>query len=114
MAAQGGSLAAPRPLAPCRLWSSIQSGFVQAVDGGRLGQVIIELGGGRRTMSDSIDYSVGLEMLVRIGEPVEMGQPLMHVFCHDGQIQQVLPHLMAAFVIGEEPVESPELIVDRV
>ena len=31
-------------------------------------------------MSDTIDHSVGVEMLIRIGDQIERGQPLMRQF----------------------------------
>ena len=46
----------------------------------RLGYVIIELGGGRKKLGDKLDLSTGLEMLVRLGDTVEAGQPLVRVF----------------------------------
>ena len=45
-----------------------------------LGVAIIELGGGRKVLTDAIDHSVGLEMLAKIGDRVEQGQPLVRVF----------------------------------
>ena len=52
----------------------------RSIDTEQLGLAIIELGGGRKVMTDKIDHAVGLEMLVRIGDRVEAGQPVVGVF----------------------------------
>jgi len=38
------------------------------------------MGGGRQELSDTIDRSVGIEMLVKIGDTVDEGQPLLRQF----------------------------------
>jgi len=114
VAAQGGDLdrlpAMPggaEVLAP-------RGGFVTAIDTEALGLAIIELGGGRKVMSDKVDHGVGLEMLVRLGDAVEPGQPLVRVFGSRVQFEQVRPQIERAVSIGDErPVVSP-LIVERV
>jgi thymidine phosphorylase len=62
-------------------------------------------------MGDPIDHSVGLEMLVRIGDRVSRGTPLVKIFSE--QPQAVLPALRAAIKINETGT-APELIVERI
>lgn len=85
VAAQGGDLDQPRPLAPTSEVVSERAGTVAAMDTEQLGLAIIELGGGRKVLSDKIDFSTGLEMLVRLGDRVERGQPLVRMFAHSKQ-----------------------------
>ena len=85
VAAQGGDLNAPRPLAPTAEVLSDRAGMIKAMNTEQLGLAIIELKGGRKVLSDKIDFSTGLEMLVRIGERVERAQPLVRVFAHPAQ-----------------------------
>src|SRR3990172_6753919 len=63
VAAQGGNLDAPRPVAPAQDVSSPRAGYIAAIDTEQLGRVIIELGVGRKKLGDVLDLSVGLEML---------------------------------------------------
>ncbi len=95
VAAQGGDLDKPRPLAPTSQVVSERAGVVTAMDAEQLGLAIIELGGGRKVLSDKIDFSTGFEMLVRIGDRVERGQPLVRMFAHDKQ------RALAAKMVGE-------------
>ncbi len=82
VAAQGGNLHAPRPVAPAREIPFTTSGYVAAVDSEKLGYAVIALGGGRRRLGEAIDHSVGLEYLVRVGDKVVAVQPWVHFFAH--------------------------------
>ena len=75
-----------------------------------LGLAIIALGGSHRELGDPIDHSVGIEMLVRIGERVQRGQPLVRIFSRDRT--QVDSGIRKAITIGDEG-RPPDLIVER-
>ena len=111
--AQGGQLDAARHVAAVAEVVAVSEGYVTAVDADRLGTAVIQLGGGRRVMTDPIDHAVGLEMMVRIGDVVERGQPLMRVFASTEGAQQVRPDLTAAVQITEGPLDALPLIAMR-
>ncbi len=112
--AQGGDPDAPRPLAAESLVESAADGFVVAIDAEQLGRAVITMGGGRRVMTDKIDPSVGLEMLVRIGDRVMPGQPLMRLFAHESRRLDITDMLRTAVSVADTPVESPVLIAETV
>jgi pyrimidine-nucleoside phosphorylase len=109
--AQGGDPDAELRVAKATDLVADQDGVVSAMDTEALGLVIISLGGGRRKMGDPIDHSVGLEMLVRIGDRVSRGAPLVKIFSE--QPEAVIPALRAAIQISETGA-APELIVERI
>ncbi len=114
VAAQGGNLNAPRPRATTRSdIVSPRSGYVSRINTESLGIAVIELGGGRRVMSDRIDHGVGLEMLVRIGDRVELGQPLVKVHGPENLFQAVKPLIRNAIFIRPKSVKPPILISER-
>lgn len=80
---QHGRFESRLPLATQHTLVADRTGYISSMNGRLLGQAIIELGGGRKTMGDPIDHSVGLEMLVRIGEHISAGQPIVHAFARD-------------------------------
>jgi pyrimidine-nucleoside phosphorylase len=114
VAAQGGDLDAPRSVAPAHELISPWEGHVTAIDTERLGYAIIHLGGGRKQLGDRLDFSVGLEMLVRIGDSVKAGQPLVRVFAEADAVPHVQRDLIAAITVGDNPIEAPPLIVERI
>ena len=114
VAAQGGNLNAIRRRSATQTdIVSSRSGFVSRMNAEALGLAVIELGGGRRVMTDHIDHGVGLEMLVRIGDRVELGQPLVKVFASESQCNAVKPMVRNAIHIREEPATPPLLISER-
>ena len=113
VAAQGGDLDAPRPRAPQSIVSADRTGYVLAIDTEALGWSVIELGGGRKVLTDRIEFSVGLEMLVRLGDAVRPGEPLVRVFAEAAQRSRAATMIAAAITIGDEPRTPPPLIVER-
>lgn len=59
-----------RPVLP------VDAGTVAAIDTRALGLAVIELGGGRRRVTDAIDHAVGLDGVAGIGAAVDAGRPI--------------------------------------
>ena len=55
------------------------TGVVKKVDAGMIGQAALQLGAGRAKASDGVDFSVGFDQLVKVGEPIHSGQPLCRI-----------------------------------
>jgi len=110
VAAQGGRLAGPLPLAPAHDVVATRDGFVQSLDCETIGRCIVELGGGRRQLHDRIDPSVGINMRVRIGDQIEKGQTLMTLHAAR-DADRYRPLLRAAVVLAEQPVPARPLII---
>lgn len=109
--AQGGNSDAALPVAPAHKVTAKHNGVISAVDTEALGLAIITLGGGRRKIGDPIDHSVGLEMLVRIGDRVQSGQPLVTIFANDrGSVEE---SVRTAITISDDG-SAAELIPDRI
>lgn len=58
-----------RPL----IWQG-PAGWVCRVAADKVGELVLDLGGGRRTKTDQIDHSVGIELKVEVGDKIETGQ----------------------------------------
>lgn len=114
VAAQGGDLDAPRAVAPVHEIACSEAGYVAAVNAEALGQAVIAMGGGRKQKGDALDHSTGLEILVRLGDRVDAGQPLARLFAHAQQAEEAAAMLKGAVQWSETPVDGPPLILDRV
>jgi pyrimidine-nucleoside phosphorylase len=79
-----------------------QSGVVSAVEPRRIGRAIIELGGGRNAVEDSVDPTVGFVLTVKPGDAVRAGEPIASVFARDeAGIALGMAALGEAVTIGE-------------
>lgn len=114
VAAQGGDPRAPRPRSPDRVVCAERPGFVRAIDTEALGTVIVDLGGGRKTLGQKIDHFVGIEMLARLGDRVDAGQPLVRIFAREGDHGWARERIAAAIAIADEPGAEFPLIVERI
>jgi pyrimidine-nucleoside phosphorylase len=61
-----------------------EAGWVTRLDARTIGEAALELGAGRRVKTDSLDLSVGIRLLARIGDRVEAGQPLAEIHSSSG------------------------------
>jgi len=82
-------------------------GHVNAIDTRAVGIAVIELGGGRRVASDTIDLSVGFSNLAGLGTPVDAGTPLGRVHARtEADADRASDLLRAAYGLGPRPERS--------
>lgn len=94
---------------------SAGKGFVEAVDTRAIGLALCEIGGGRFKVTDKIDFAVGFENLVKIGDRVRPGDELGVVYCRsNSDFDSISEKLTNAFRISPEKVHSPELVKEVV
>jgi pyrimidine-nucleoside phosphorylase len=78
-----------------------KSGQVKKMDAEAIGRASVLLGGGRQTSEDQIDFAVGMSAIKKIGEDVDLGEPLMFVHARtQASLDSVLPMLQKAVAIG--------------
>lgn len=110
VAHQGGDLSAPRKIAKSVPWNAPQSGYLASIDGQKLGQAVVVLGGGRAFAGQAIDFSVGLRMLARLGDRVTAGQELLHVYCdREDKVTGAMELIRQAIQIVDAPIGAPVL-----
>jgi len=112
--AQGGNLDTPLKIAPASEVVATQSGYVAAIDAESLGQAVIAMRGGRQKIGDALDYSTGFEMLVRLGDKVEAGQPIARLFATADVTEKGREKLLHSIEIADEKRKTGPLILDRI
>jgi pyrimidine-nucleoside phosphorylase len=96
------------------IYRAPEAGVVSQVEPRQIGRAIVELGGGRRTLDDVIDHSVGFVITVKPGDTVSEGEPIASVFARDkAGIDAAFRALSHAITIGGKS-ESLPLISHRV
>ncbi|MGV3486614.1 MAG: thymidine phosphorylase [Planctomycetaceae bacterium] len=112
IASQGGALSGYLPLATEQVLTAQQSGYVAAIDCATLGRCIVEMGGGRRVASDRIDPGVGVLLGRRIGERVEIGDPLLTIYSRSDHARW-RNEMAGVVTIGEQNVPPRPLVIAR-
>ena len=90
------------------------AGFVKEVDAEKIGRASVLLGAGRTKTTDRIDHAAGLSHLMKIGEAVVLGAPLvtLHTATQE-RLAAGLEMVREAFVISPEPVPAGPLVLER-
>ncbi len=97
------------------LYAAPRRGFVARVEPRAVGRGIIALGGGRTTMEDVLDLSVGFMISVRPGDWVEQGEPMASIFARDrAGVESGKASLRAAITIADEADPPLPLVSHRV
>jgi len=101
--------------AEVELFTAPRRGFVARVEPRAVGRGVTALGGGRTTMEDKLDLSVGFVISARPGDWVEQGEPLATIFARDrAGVETGRAALRAAITIADEADPPLPLISHRV
>lgn len=87
------------------------SGFIESLDTYGIGMSLLEMGGGRKKTSDSIDHTSGIEFLAKQGQKVNEGDPVYRCFNSDREkLQTGVDMLKDTFSVGAGKI-ADELIL---
>src|SRR5437870_9799602 len=96
------------------VFAAPRTGVVQRVEPRTIGRAIIALGGGRRTVEDTIDHTVGFVITVKPGDKVLEGEPIASVFAKDADgVRAGFDALTQAIVIGDKLTQKPLPLVSH-
>ncbi|OMH40320.1 thymidine phosphorylase [Desulfurobacterium indicum] len=95
------------------LVKSPEEGYITAIDGEKLGFLIIEMGGGRKKAGEKIDHSVGLRFFKKIGDYVKKGEPIGEIIYNNGDAKSFETSFLKAFTFGKEKV-NVNIIKNRI
>jgi len=94
---------------------SIGNGFISKCNARVIGEVIRDLGGGRLSKESVINHTVGVDRILKIGDPVVPGTVLARVHGETAsEAEAVCARVQAAFETSAEPPARPELILEVV
>lgn len=92
---------------------SEQSGTVYEMNCKNIGKAIVNLGGGRIRKEDFIDNTVGIEVLKKIGDEVEIGEPLLYIYSNDeSKAKDQVKFLRDSYKLASIDVQKIEEIID--
>jgi pyrimidine-nucleoside phosphorylase len=98
------------------VYAAPKTGIVTRVEPRTVGRAVVAMGGGRRTVEDAVDPTVGFVISVKPGDKVVAGEPIASVYARDASGAELgCNALKRAIVIGERSREQPlPLISHRV
>jgi len=91
---------------------SERDGYIRSIDALKIGLLSMEIGAGRKKMSDQVDYVAGILLQKKVGEPIRKGDPLAKIF-YSKEISSIYlkKEIHDAIEIGDELHQTPPLIL---
>lgn len=97
----------------CREIRSYQEGYISHMDAELIGRAACELGAGRKTKEDCVDYSAGIVLCKKTGELVRRGDVLARFYTSDEKRTESASELFAkALKFSKQKTETGALILD--
>lgn len=95
-----------------------KTGSVKMFQNEKIGLLLIDLGGGRKSKADKIDHAVGFTFHKKIGDAVKKGEPLMTITHHPHQ-QKIAEAIKTIFnkevvEISSTKVKKPKLVLEQI
>lgn len=89
-------------------------GYLSAMDTRAVGMAVVQLGGGRKVAADTIDYSVGLSDICRIGDLIDPSKPIamLHANSEAGW-NQAADMLRSALTISDQKPEQHPMVYQQ-
>ena len=89
---------------------SSKSGYINRINALKLGELAKEIGAGRNTLDDKIDYDVGMVLNKKVGDFVNKDEEILKVYLNHKDVS--ISEILSCFEIGEESLNKPKLILD--
>jgi thymidine phosphorylase len=91
-----------------------EDGLIAAIDTRGVGMAVVALGGGRANPTDRIDYAVGFDRLLGLGEKADKSTPIARIHANDeNSAKDAEQRLKHAYKLGNTAPISP-LIADKI
>lgn len=88
------------------------SGVIQSMQTDEIGKAVMMLGAGRETKEAKIDLSVGLIIHKKIGEYVNVGDPLFTIHSNTKNIDNIKAKLLKSIKIAKENIPFPKTVLE--
>ncbi len=89
-------------------------GYLSAMDTRAVGMAVVQLGGGRKVAADTIDYSVGLSDICRLGDRINPSQPIAMLHANSEDCwNQAADTLRAALTISDQKPEQHPMVYQQ-
>jgi pyrimidine-nucleoside phosphorylase len=86
--------------------ASVRSGVITGFATRALGLLAIDLGAGRRVVSDRVDPKAGIILRKKLGDRVESGEPIATIFTdRKDMVEDLADQLLECVTIAHEPVQ---------
>ena len=88
-------------------------GYINEINAQRVGEIARSLGAGKINKSDSIDYTVGIMIKVKVGDYIKKGDVLAEIHSNDFEkLEEAKKELKDVIKISGEPINGISTILE--
>ena len=88
-----------------------KNGYISEIKTRDLGLCLIEIGGGRKQLNDTINYSVGITNVVSLNDKIKKGEILLRAITdNENDFKKIKDKLLNCFIINDEQIENNTII----
>ena len=92
---------------------SSKTGFIKSINTEKIGKIACNLGAGRETKEDIIDYSAGIKILKKTSEFVNNGETIAIIYTNkEEKIENSINEYLEALEFSDEKQETQKLIYE--
>jgi thymidine phosphorylase len=92
-----------------------KKGYIKEIKTRELGLILIELGGGRKQVNDNINYQVGFDNVIGIGDSVDASTPIIQVHAETkDDFERTKNQIIKCFILSERKVSPLQPIYERI
>ena len=93
---------------------SSEQGWIEKIHTRELGLILIELGGGRKQVTDKIDYGVGYDNVLNIGDEVNSSTPLLSLYSNKNIDENLINKIKSCFIISDKKTHKLSEIFETI
>jgi len=88
-------------------------GYVKDINSREIGWAMIDVGAGRRRISDKIDYTAGLKLYKKVGDYVQKDEALGEIFYNNEKGEMVAERIKKSYLLCTERVQEKSKILGK-
>ena len=94
---------------------SNKNGWIKEINSRKLGLLLIELGGGRKQIDDKINYYVGYDNVLGIGDYVDKNTPIIKIFySSEDNLNKIKDEIADCFILTDNKVEQQKNVYKNI
>ena len=92
---------------------SKKTGYIKSINTEKIGWALVEMGCGKKVISDTLDHSAGIKTNYKVGDKIYKGDTICELFgFNETKLKNAKKMLTKTFIISEQEKEREKLIIE--
>lgn len=92
---------------------AVKSGYISKMDAEIIGRICVNLGGGRKTREDTVDYTAGIILCKKTGDRVEEGDVIARLYTNkENAVEQAETDILNSVEISDKKIKNMPLVYE--